>query len=170
MTTTKIAGLIERLEMAKGPDRELADDVLLASGWRLNFNADEIEDVRKNGWKCEAENGEEYTDTFAEFMKFACWYPPGSKPFRDKWIHGHVRPDPISSLDAAMSLVPEGWLFGSLVQLYAQPECQWVAVMWTSDGLCRVEAVSVRPAISTATCALKARQALSSSQKGESNG
>ena len=98
------ADLIPRLEADTGDDRELADDVLMACGWRLNFSPHEIAEVRRDGWKTEGECGEAYVDTFASFMDHACWYAPGAKPFRDKWTHGHYRPNPLASLDAALAL------------------------------------------------------------------
>lgn len=74
-----LEGLIARLEAAVGPDRVLADDVLLACGWVLKDSVWYISDAHA---KHEAE---------------PCW-PECDNP-----------PDPTASIDAALTLVPEGW-------------------------------------------------------------
>lgn len=94
MTTTKSrwADLIERLEAAEGPSRELSDAVLLACGWRST----------------EAE-GEKDARLF-------CWSDPAGDIY-DWWDDPHARssgpmqhrPHPTESVDAALSWVPEGW-------------------------------------------------------------
>jgi hypothetical protein len=107
-------GLIQRLQSlaitaASLPSvRDLADELLFTFGWQTNYSAETIAEVRADGWKCETEDGTKYTDTLESFMDCACWYPPGAKPFRDGWIHGHVRPNPLLSLDDARKLIPSG--------------------------------------------------------------
>jgi hypothetical protein len=71
--------LIERLERATGPDRVLADDVLLACGWVLKDSVWYISDAH-------AEHGAE-----------PCWAECDNPP------------DPTSSIDAALTLVPRGF-------------------------------------------------------------
>src|SRR5579859_699865 len=101
-----MTGLIERLLTLTEDQRTLADEVLFACGWQTNFDRERIEEVRANGWKCEGECGEEYIDTFEAFMDCACWYPPGNKPFKDAWVHGHTRPNPLASIEDAIALIP----------------------------------------------------------------
>jgi hypothetical protein len=108
MTPAELTALAERVEAATWADRELADQVLLACGWRLNHAADEIAGWRVDPGVVEGEDGSDYPVTFADRMEWACWYKPGNRPFRDSWIDGHYRPNPLASLDAAMTLVPEG--------------------------------------------------------------
>lgn len=84
---------------AKEPDRVLADKVLLACGWQTNFSSAEMQ--------CAFDDG-------ANFMDEVCWYAPGNKPFSDKWVQGHYRPNPLASWDDAHALqlatLPEWWL------------------------------------------------------------
>ena len=77
---SSLSDLIARLEKATGPDRELGNDVLLACGW-----------------VCE-EHGNGGPDTYLT------WAP---SPDDDDFLDGD-HPDPTSSIDAAMTLVPEG--------------------------------------------------------------
>ena len=66
--------LIAKLGAATEPTRELADEVLLAIGWRYD----------------------EAT---------VSWISPG----RRRQVNPAHRPNPLESMDAAISLVPEGW-------------------------------------------------------------
>lgn len=75
-----LSDLIARLEKATGPDRELGNDVLLACGW-----------------VCE-EHGNGGPDTYLT------WAPSADD---DDFMDGD-QPDPTSSIDAAMTLVPKG--------------------------------------------------------------
>lgn len=77
----KIEDLIGRLRAAAGPDRELADDILLACGWLGQSQTSKISGILIPHWKD----------------------PQG----RD-WPT-HLRPDPTASIDAALTLLPEGW-------------------------------------------------------------
>ena len=77
---SSLSDLIARLEKATGPDRELGNDVLLACGW-----------------VCE-EHGNGGPDTYLT------WAP---SPDDDDFLDGD-HPDPTSSIDAAMTLVPDG--------------------------------------------------------------
>ena len=107
----ELLALAARVEAAEGADRGLADRVLLAAGWKLNHDRETIEGWFVDPGTCEGEDGENYPVTLADRMAWACWYAPGDRPFRDKWIDGHYRPDPLASLDAALLLVPAGMGF-----------------------------------------------------------
>lgn len=74
--------LIARLEKASGPDRELANEVLLACGWKINEYGDEGP-TRSIEWVNPDPNGIDYLD--------------GGQP------------DPTTSIDAAVTLVPDGY-------------------------------------------------------------
>lgn len=74
---TDYTSLIERLEKAEGPDRELGDDILLACGW--------------------------HTTSVGYFHgPIIRWCAPDGKSYDES-----DRPDPTASLDAAVGLVPE---------------------------------------------------------------
>lgn len=160
-----MTNLIERLQKATGPDRDLADEVLFACGWRTNFDADEIAEVRANGWKCEAENGEEYLDTFEAFLNCACWYAPGDRPFHDKWIEGFYRPNPLASLDAARKLVADFyWVASEGKTRDAEP--LGGAQVFRRDYLVKplAEAEHERVEIALCIAALKARSHVTSQE------
>lgn len=73
-----VSDLLQRLEAATWPDQELADDVLWECGWR------QYEDGKPDNpalW----------------------WESPSGEDFRDG-----DQPNPLSSVDAALTLVPEG--------------------------------------------------------------
>ena len=74
--------LIARLEAAVGPDRELADAVLLACGWVKHKNP-----VWNHLDRCD-------------------WLSP---PPRQRLWSSSRRPNPTASIDAALTLVPEGF-------------------------------------------------------------
>lgn len=158
--------LIERLEKAKGPDRDLADEILFACGWQINHDQERIAEVRANGWKCEAENGEEYIDTFEEFMNCACWYRPGAKPFRDSWMPGHVRPDPTASLNAARDLL-DGFYWVASEGRTRDDEPLGGAQVFRRDYLVKPIAEAEHEKVEIAVCiaALKARVALKPSEQ-----
>jgi hypothetical protein len=84
MTDTKepaaLAALIERLESATWQDRELADDVLLTCGWKVREH--------NFGW------GE----------REVVWTKFGAV---EKYVDGE-QPNPLASIDAALTLVPDG--------------------------------------------------------------
>lgn len=73
--------LISRLEKCSGPDRELADEVLLNCGWSMG------------------EVGNNLCDPAIEWLS-----PDGSEAFYDG-----DQPNPLASVDAAMGLIPEGF-------------------------------------------------------------
>lgn len=97
-----IAALIERLETlgAEEPCRALADDVLLACGWTKECHGF----ININGSTEEAEiwlrPGEKYTATNFEWL--------ADLIIANNWPSENIiRPNPLSSIDAALQLVPE---------------------------------------------------------------
>ncbi len=79
----KLSEIIERLERATDPSRDLADDVLLACGWSvIEFGA---LDNPSHEWLA---------------------------PDESTTYVGGDHPNPLASLDAAVSLVPEGMMYG----------------------------------------------------------
>ena len=90
--------LIQRLEQASGPDRELGDAVLLACGWTRSQRS------KWNSARQKVGDGTLARDWF--------WVSPSGYE-----IEGHRRPDPTASLDAALTLVPEG-AYGVCIDQY----------------------------------------------------
>jgi len=86
-----VSDLLERLEKATEGSRGLSDAVLFAAGWRINYGAEQLKGLSP--------------EDLADAYDGGCWYPPGEK---FNWIHGHLRPDPTRSLDAAMTLLEPG--------------------------------------------------------------
>lgn len=105
--TSPHAELIARLEKCVEPDRELSDAVLFACGWRVNYS-----------WDVLAQEQEEIGGYPEDLLDNACWYPPGVKL---DWIYGFKRPDPLASIDAALTLIPDG-LFWVLAKGRIRPE------------------------------------------------
>ena len=138
--------LIERLEKATGPDRELANEVLFAGGWRLV----------------------EYGDGPSRYSYWThdyCDYEP---------MDGD-QPDPTSSIDAALTLVPRGWIV-DVYRGFDDDDEFWSKVILTDsfsiergqDVRARREVMSYGPGqpprfISAAV--LKARAALNTDQR-----
>lgn len=123
------AKLLARLEDATGPDRELADDVLLACGWSFRIVHDTITGTER------------------------VWAKPGGTTY------GYSRPDPLASLDAAISLVPEGYVIN------INQACGPGRTDWSADVKKRTEYMtdpfhrgrSDFPAIALCIASLKAR-------------
>lgn len=83
---TDLLALATRVEQEE-PTRELADEVLLAFGWR-RYGSAPYGHVVKTQW-----NG---------------WVGPNG----EQAIHNEFRPNPLLSVDAAIAGVPEGWTIG----------------------------------------------------------
>lgn len=125
MNAEALLALAERVEQAPGPDRELADEVLLAFGY----------------WK---DNDGLYR---------------GGRTFR--WRRpGHVYSsahNPLASLDAAMTLVPEGWTWD--VDATA-PEMGIDWTLWEpAKGGLKVTGTHEMPALALTAACLRARAA-----------
>lgn len=110
---THLEVLAGRVEAATELTRALSDEVLLACGWQLNHDAEDVAAWRTDAGVCEGEDGKDYPVTFDDRMNWACWYAPGERPFRGEWIDGHYRPDPLVNLDAATRLFPAGTMHRS---------------------------------------------------------
>ena len=113
--------LIRKLANAECGSRELGDEVLLAVGWK-------------------------HTSVGYFHGPIYRWSAGDGKPSCAE----EDRPNPTTSLDAALTLVPEGWswLSGS--------EESWV---WPSGGMSKGHRVWAKtPAIALCIAALKARQ------------
>ena len=155
----ELMGLAGRCEAATGADRELADEVLLACGWRLNHDADDIAAWRVDPGTVEGEDGEDYPVTLEDRMRWACWYKPGNRPFRDAWIDGHYRPDPLTSLDAAVTLAPAGFMW----RLQSWPDGVNSAILEKNAGdfgaidARHTETFAATPALALCAAALRAR-------------
>ena len=79
---TNHADLIARLEALEGPDREVANEVLRACGWKQETHYDRV-------------IGPE-----------PVWLGPAGQVFAE----GN-QPNPLTCLDAAKTLIPEGWVY-----------------------------------------------------------
>jgi hypothetical protein len=101
MTREEIIALAERCEKATGPDRELSDDILRAIGWRTESRG--------------------FRNINGSTESVAVWLRPGQDFSRDdfRWLEDEAannawssdedwRPNVTASLDAAMTLLPEG--------------------------------------------------------------
>lgn len=95
--------LIERVEKAEGPDRELDREIMLAAGYRY-----EERDIG-----CRYEDGTVALD----------WVYVDNKT--DKWRSTHPL-EFTASIDAAMTLVPEGWRVSKL-------EDDWLSSRWIAQ-------------------------------------
>lgn len=93
--------LIDRLQSAEGPDRDLADDVLRAVGWE---------------------------GPFEPFLRSAInvdyWMSPERNP-----VEAINRPDPTASVDAALTLFPEDEQFGFNMDCEAVHK-GWCGYVW----------------------------------------
>jgi len=137
--------LIEQLESAAVGSRELDEAVLLACGWTVAR---------------EMERG-----TVME-----CWKSPEMQGVCRMW-EGPL-PSPTTSIDAALTLVPEGWFVENLSQMH--PECGAHGLHWLCQLVkkrarrdIRVDqrdvydthSRSTSPALAACIAALKARRA-----------
>jgi hypothetical protein len=122
--------LAERCEAATGPDRELDDEIARALGWTQHTDEDDPVFVNQ-------------TSTW--------WAEPGRE-----WSTCSVVPSYTASLDAAMTLVPEGWRpiidmaseeGAALVDLWALPEA--------SPKPTRKHAKAATPALALCAAALR---------------
>ena len=124
-----LSSLIATLEAAIEPSRELADEVLLAGGWKANL---------------------------LEYYPTVWKNPDGDRSY---W-----RPNPLESMDAAISLVPEGW-YGQINFGEWPPYRQDNTTLWSNDSNCKenffgVPGKALTPAHALTIAALKARLAM----------
>lgn len=125
--------LIERLERSAGPDRELANDVLFACGWTAH-------------------------ETSIGPSRHVVWESPDGHGFEDG-----DQPDPTASIDAALTLVPEGCRWTVFHPAYDQGIYQDgkagadIHSPRSSGGGPRWKGFGATPAIALCIAALKAR-------------
>lgn len=128
-----VKDLIARLEAAEGPDRELADEVLLACGWERSVGATTNPDIVF--WK--APDSDEYHAEGSDW--------PG---------------DPTASIDAALTLVPEKYDI-TITQASGPRRSDWFATCTERDEFARTITHKARdaatPALALCIAALKAR-------------
>lgn len=121
------ADLIERLEKATGPDRELANEVLLACCWKAD----------------------EYGPGPGRYV---IWIDPD--PNGEDYIDGD-QPDPTASLDAARTLILPEHSFGGLAQV--SPHDWIMMIFSRSDSKARWEGEAPTAELAVCIAALKAR-------------
>lgn len=126
--------LAELCERAEGPDRKLGREVLLACGWTKSQRGHFLGPLYQ-------------------------WHAPS--PSRTTFDDDHfARYDPTSSLDAAMTLVPEGWVLSFLSLNNARTTWTamcWVTDAWTELGEGAPSGEAATPALALCAAALKAR-------------
>lgn len=130
------AALIERLEKATGPDRELDAEIYRvafnASAWSYHGNCHIGAQIRNRNW---TKRREEHPDFYEEGDSILTWrYRIGDGPAAK---YGEL-PRLTESIDAAMTLVPEDWRVNSgdfsvegrftwMLTLTGQPRTDWFA-------------------------------------------
>ena len=131
-TMTDLLALVERCENAMGPNRELGDEILLACGWYL-----------------ETIHAED--DGVAVSKMF--WVSPSG-------VRSHERLDPTASINAALTLIPEGWTAWELRSRAALTH--FAAELSRLDGRGNenhVHGYGATPALTFSAAALRARAA-----------
>src|SRR5690606_489525 len=120
--------LIERIEAATRPDRELDAEIAVAKGWRK--------------------------------LPEANWFTP---PNLTVLHHKSDLPDFTASIDAALTLVPEGWFTFFVAQ--DRHSGSWVWHLWGGYGVTR-RSRSPEAALAICAAALKAREAALAMEAG----
>lgn len=127
--------LAERCEKAEGPDRELGREVLLACGWRKTQAGHFLGPI------------------------FLWSSPDWASSFDDDRFHRH---DPTASIDAALTLVPDGTGHDPFWMLKASNPnnpsgCR--AEIWAKDVSRPFRGKAATPALALCAAALRARAA-----------
>jgi hypothetical protein len=104
--TADLLALADRCEKATGPVRALDVEILVAIDWR----------------EPEWEEGERTAREMAERHGLPWLVSRAVEGYNSTWRH---LPRLTASIDAAMTLVPEGWVLGDLYE--EAPLSQWVA-------------------------------------------
>lgn len=132
--------LAERCEAAEGPDRELGREVLRACGWTQSAHG--------------------------HFLgPLTGWTSPDRAIYFDDDDFVRCKHDPTASLDAAMMLVPEGWIVDLCIRLgMEQHECKLHE--WPQP--CRKTPLvnAATPALALCAAALRARHSQGVSDNG----
>lgn len=129
----RLIQLAERCEKATGRDRELSEDIARAMGWTQHTDEDDPVYCRQ----------------------ISTWW---KEPWAESWSTCAVPPDYTASLDAAMTLVPEGMF----ARLYCEA-AQAIIVAWTDtlgwEEVARSDLAATPTLALTAAC-LRARASL----------
>ena len=126
-----LKSLIAELEAAKEGSRTLSDKVLLACGWSYEPNR--------------------YGPGGPQWGGGGLW----TDPLGIGTAASDPRPSPTESLDAALTLVPDGWA----VELTGEKGSQGWGVRLTSDASQETMGLALTPALALCIAALKARDA-----------
>lgn len=141
MNDRGLTELIAKLEAASGPDRELDGEV----------------------WKVAAPEAWERTCSFRGQKYAGHVYTRAKKDVHIKRMAAHHSPAYTASIDAALTVVPDGWRYVALVNKEEYPQPFGVTLSEDHrDDLCRLEAAIHTTSLPIAICiaALKARAAL----------
>lgn len=144
---SELIKLAERFEQASGPDRELDYRIGYALGWRFNG----FEWPGRQSCDQEELSDQQFADLD---MMAGGW----KRPDQDEWpypgTNNNVVPRWSSSIDAAMTLVPEGQLF----ILYSDGSCE-IGPQPTDGSIMQpvAKAEAATPALALCSAALRAR-------------
>lgn len=156
MTRDTLAALIARAETATGPDAELDANIMAALFLREDWHIGTMEEDEDGRWQP---------------VKQPVWVDPET----GRWVGTHALPY-TASLDAALSLVPEGWSWsawgadrftgtrpGAVLadETYKAPE-----IPWECDRPF-IEGAAATPALALTAAALRARLAQMESDDGQ---
>lgn len=141
--------LIERLERATGPDREIDLDI-----WKALHPDREVSGVWSSGGCRFVANHDEYSKArYETVLRNASWR---DRPNEADYRHHDELKDYTASLDAALTLVPEGWT--RFVDATA-PECRIdVDLFAPGPHGTRVRGVHDSEPIATVIAAIRARE------------
>lgn len=131
---TTLLALADRCEQASGPDRELDVAIARALGWKPLYRDD-----------------------------YSKWWPPAAvadaRERKRSILHHPTQPLPMftASLDAAVTLVPDGWAVELVQALSGSP---WHATLRGGSALVPIiGATASKPALSLCAAALRERAA-----------
>lgn len=129
--------LIERLEKLQGPDREVGNEILRASGWTIKTNQSSGTGSRTSVW----------------------WRDPTGEYFSDG-----CQPDLTKSIDAALTLIEKksSWALECAMNETAAT----IYPNWDIDPLNKFSAFAPTPAIAICIASLRARAALEDKERG----
>lgn len=149
--TDDLSGLIERVEAGVGPDRSIDaaiyHDLL---GFCRHANQERTGAQSDTGFDCMDCGADSWGNKSRKGG-----YPAG------QGLHDSA-PRYTASLDAAMTLVPDGWLIAGLWERNTSlPNWRWKAELWSPDADANVSAIaknSDTPAIALVAASLRALQ------------
>lgn len=146
--TKQLTALAEKVEGAEGASAEL-DTLIYAAinGWPVEWRGDAL-------------------------VRLTDFYPIGTldPSMGSRWFSGHIGAPPYTrSLDAALTLIPDGWFF-SIGEKRGLPRhirfLAWLNDHNTPDGIAvrHVEGSAATPALALTAACLRAKAALSSNK------